>query len=101
MAQFDVYKNPNEVTQKQFPYLIDIQNNLHSRMHSRVMVPLAIGISPIKYLTPLLRIEEQEVVMCTMDITSVAVENIGEFVLNGQAYRQEIENALDFLVNGF
>ena len=101
MAQFDVYKNPNEITKEQFPYLLDVQNDLHSRMHSRLIVPLAIGVLPIKYLTPQLRIEDQEVVMSTMDMTSVAVDSMGDLVVNVKEYRVEIENALDFLVNGF
>ena len=101
MAQFDVYKNPNEKTQKQFPYLLDVQNDLHSRMQSRLIVPLAIGVPPIKYLTPQIRIEAQEVVMSTMDMTSVIADSMGDFVVNVKEYRVEIEDALDFLVNGF
>ena len=28
MAQFDVYKNENELTNKKVPYLLDIQNDI-------------------------------------------------------------------------
>lgn len=47
MAQFDVYRNLSQKTQKRFPYFLEIQNNLHRRLHSRIVVPLATGVAPV------------------------------------------------------
>jgi len=101
MAQFDVYRNASNVSKKQFPYLLDIQNNLHSRLLSRMVVPLAVGVEPVKHLTPVFTIESQNVVMYTMDMTSVLEDVLSELVINIEDKRTEIVDAIDFLVNGF
>jgi len=101
MAQFDVYKNPNKMLAEEFPYLLDIQNDLHSSLSSRLVVPLARGMKPVKHLAPLFEIEGINVVMSTMDMTSVSVDVFGVFVVNIEKHRTEIVDALDFLVNGF
>lgn len=101
MAQFDVFRNSSNVSKKHFPYLLDIQNNLHSRLLSRMVVPLAVGVEPIKHLTPVFTIEGQNVVMYTMDMTSVLEDVLSELVINIEDKRTEILDAIDFLVNGF
>lgn len=101
MAQFDVYRNDNMQSQKEFPYLMDVQNVLHSRLHSRLVVPLAVGMQAVKYLTPVFQIENIEVVMSTMDMASVPSSLLGNFVVNMKEHRNDIVDALDFLVNGF
>ena len=101
MAQFDVYRNLSKVTQKRFPYFLEIQNDLHSRLQSRIVVPLALDVEPVRYLTPVFDIEGQRVVMYTMDMTSVMQDALSELVVNIEEKRTEIVDALDFLVNGF
>ena len=101
MAQFDVYRNLSKTTQKRFPYFLEIQNDLHSRLHSRIVVPLAIDVEPVRHLTPVFEIEGQSVVMYTMDMTSVMQDALHELVVNIEENRTEIVDALDFLVNGF
>jgi len=101
MAQFNVYRNLSKSTQKGFPYFLDIQNDLHSRLDSRIVVPLAVGVEPIRHMTPVFEIEGQNVVMYTMDMTSVMQESLSELVVNIEEHRTEIIDALDFLVNGF
>jgi toxin CcdB len=101
MAQFDVYRNLSSTTQKRFPYFLEIQNDLHSRLHSRIVVPLALNVEPIRHLTPIFEIEGQSVVMYTMDMTSVMQDILSELVVNLEERRTEIVDALDFLINGF
>ena len=40
MAQFDVYKNENELTNQKVPYLLDIQNDILDSINTRVVIPL-------------------------------------------------------------
>lgn len=101
MAQFDVYRNPSKITSKKAPYLLDIQNNLHSRLHSRLVVPLVLGEKPVRHLTPVFEIEGQTVVMYTMDMSSVMQDILTAKVTNIEEHRSVIVDALDFLVNGF
>ncbi|MCF6243432.1 MAG: CcdB family protein [Sulfurovum sp.] len=101
MAQFDVYRNPSKITSKKAPYLLELQSNLHNRLHSRLVVPLVVGEKPVRHLTPVFEIEGQTVVMYTMDMTSVMQDVLSVKVTNIEEYRTKIVDALDFLVNGF
>jgi len=101
MAQFDVYRNLSTRTKKRFPYFLEIQHALHSRLDSRIVVPLALNVEPVRHLTPVFQIEGQSVVMYTMDMTSVMQDVLSVKVTNIEEYRTEIVDALDFLVNGF
>jgi hypothetical protein len=66
-----------------------------------MVVPLAVGVEPVKHLTPVLTIEGRNVVMYTMDMTSVMKDVLSELVINIEDKRIEIVDAIDFLVNGF
>jgi len=101
MAQFDVYRNSNEATTDIFPYLLDVQNELLSSLNSRVVVPLAVGVTPIRHLNPTFSIEERVVVMSTADMAGISHSACGGGVTNLKKHRTEIIDALDFLVNGF
>ncbi len=101
MAQFDVYRNLSTRTKKRFPYFLEIQHDLHHHLHSRIVVPLALNVEPIRHLTPVFEIEGQSVVMYTMDMTSVMQDVLRDKVTNIEEHRTDIIDALDFLVNGF
>jgi toxin CcdB len=101
MAQFDVYINTNRDTVEFFPYLLDVQNDLLSSLKTRVVVPLGVGIEPIRHLNPMFKIDEKMVVMSTADMAGIPLSSCGEKVLNLEEKRHEIIDALDFLVNGF
>ena len=101
MAQFDVYINGNSSTNAIFPYLLDIQNDLHNLLYSRLVVPLSINSKPIKHLTPQFTIEDKKVIMSTMDMASVSKSILNKKVCNLSEFRSEIIDAVDFLINGF
>lgn len=101
MAQFDVYENTNKATLEFFPYLLDVQNDLLSSLKTRVVVPLGLGITPIRHLNPIFKIEGKNVVMSTAAMAGVSLSSCGKKVLNLSDNRNEIIDALDFLVNGF
>jgi len=101
MAQFDVYKNTNLTTAKEYPYLLDIQNDLLNNLNTRVVIPLALYIKPIKHLMPQFRIEGQTVTMLTPEMAGVSKSLCTELVTNLGDKRSEIINAIDFMINGF
>ena len=101
MAQFDVYVNTNKATVAFFPYLLDVQNDLLGSLKTRVVVPLGLGITPIKHLNPIFEIEGKNVVMSTADMAGISLNSCGKKVLSLESKRNEIIDALDFLVNGF
>ncbi|MEA2029703.1 MAG: CcdB family protein [Campylobacterota bacterium] len=101
MAQFDVYRNPNSQSVESFPYLLDTQHDTLSSLNTRVVVPLAIVSKPIRHLNPVFEIEGQSVVMSTAQIAGVERTHCTQLVINLREHRNEIIDALDFLVNGF
>jgi toxin CcdB len=40
VAQFDVYRNPAETTDDDFPCVLDVQSDLLAHLNVRVVVPL-------------------------------------------------------------
>ena len=104
MAQFDVYKNPNEDTNPVFPYLLDVQADLLDSLATRVVVPLmaasAMG-KAIKHLDPQFQVGETTVFMSTPEIAGVTIRTLGEKIGSLKEQRHAIIAALDFLFTGF
>jgi toxin CcdB len=101
MAQFDVYKNINENSKKNIPYLLDIQNDILKDLTSRVVVPLVVNNKGMKILNPEFEIEDKKVIMSTSELASISLDNIGEKVCTLKDNREDIISAIDFLVPGF
>lgn len=101
MAQFDVYKNNNQTSSELFPYLLDIQNDLLSKLKTRVVVPLAANMTPAAHLNPVFEIDGTRVAMSTADIAGVPLSVCGETVTSLSKHRNQIIDAVDFLLNGF
>jgi toxin CcdB len=104
MAQFDVYENPNEETNRVIPYLLDVQADLLDTLATRVAVPLiaasAMG-KAIKNLNPEFTIRNASVFMSTAEMAGVPVRSMGEKVSSLKDQRNEIIAALGFLFAGF
>ena len=101
MAQFDVYINPNSKTNKNIPYLLDVQHDNLSHTDTRVVIPLMIDIEDFKYLNPKFTIENNLLVLSTIEIASIAKYNIGKKVCSLKDKRTEIIGAIDFLITGY
>ena len=100
MAQFNLYKNSGENSDI-FPYLLDITHEINSVSKFRVVVPLCNDTHAITHLNPGLNIEGEKLYMSTMDIAGIPATMLGDAIGNLEAYRTQIVDALDFLVNGF
>ena len=101
MAQFDVYLNTNRDTKERTPYLLDIQHDLLDALSTRMVVPLVLGIHPIKHLNPSFIVEGETVYLLTTEMAGAPASILGKKVMSLQKSRQEIIGAVDFLITGF
>lgn len=103
MAQFDVYTNSNSTTNRDIPFLLDIQANLLDSLVTRIVVPLW-SVSqfgqPAQHLNPQFTITDTNVVMSTAELAGVPLAILGERIANLEHHRNEIISALDFLFTG-
>jgi toxin CcdB len=104
MAQFDIFENPNDKTDRRVPYLLDIQSDLLADLATRVVIPLldagAAG-QPIKGLNPRFTVKGAEVIMSTQELAGVPRKALGPLAGSLKDRRDEIIAAVDFLINGF
>lgn len=101
MAQFDIYRNKNPKTNKEIPFLLDIQNDMLKNLSTRVVVPLVLSMKPAKILNPTFRVDGLEATMSTAELAGVSIEYLGEFVCSAADKREEIISAIDFMITGF
>lgn len=101
MAQFDVYENKNIRTNKEIPYLLDIQNDILKSLSTRVVVPLILNMKPAKILNPKFEINGSLVTMSTAELAGISIDNLGSFVCSVEDKRDDIISAVDFMITGF
>ncbi len=101
MAQFDIYENLNTKTNKEIPYLLDIQNDILKNLSTRVVVPLVLNMKPAKILNPQFEINGSKVTMSTAELAGISVNNLGSIVCSVEDKRDEIISAIDFMITGF
>ena len=104
MAQFDIYKNPNIVSRKAYPFILDIQNNLVDNISTRIVVPLALYSKfkneTIKGLTPRVSFEDKELLILIPQLTSMSYKSLTNSVGTLSHLRDEIISALDLSITG-
>jgi toxin CcdB len=104
MAQFDVYRNPDEIDRAFVPYLMDIQSHLLDNLRTRVVVPLAKQrITPAAQasrFTPGFTVSGQSVFMLTPNLYPIDTAELGRVVTNLSERRHDIIAAMDYLISG-
>lgn len=104
MAQFDVHQNPNSLSAKNVPFLLDVQSNLLSSLATRVVVPLvrleAIDHKPAQSLSPVFAIEGEKFVMLTPEIAGIPLRRLGQVLASLSERRADIVRALDIVFSG-
>lgn len=103
MSQFDVYRNPNSQTNREIPYLLDVQSDLLESLATCVVVPLVLAAEmdkPAKRLNPQFKIESKTVVMSTAELAGIPRRTLGEKTGTLKEQRTEIIAALDLLFTG-
>ncbi|WP_397471506.1 CcdB family protein [Rheinheimera sp.] len=104
MAQFIAYANSNPVTQKQYPYLLDIQSDLLSELKTTVVIPLSptklVAAISLSQLNPALTLNGEQLTAMTQDLAGIDRRQLGAAAGDLSDYRSEIIAALDFVISG-
>lgn len=104
MYQFTAYKNKNSATRQQYPYLLDIQNDLFSDLRTTVVIPLSptelVTDFTLSKLNPVLMIEGETYTMMSQDMAGITRRQLGNEGVDLSHYRSEILAAIDFLLTG-
>ncbi len=103
MAQFDVYLNPNAETNRNIPYLLDVQADLLDVLATRVVIPLHTIASmpkPARHLNPILEISGEKFVLSTAELAGIPTAMLGKPLENLNAYQKDIVAALNFMFTG-
>ena len=105
MAQLDVYSNPDALTARDIPYLLELQCNLLGTLPGCVVAPLAAPESlealPILRLNPKLDIAGETMILLTQELATLPRRALKTPIANLSPQREEILAALDFLFTGF
>ena len=101
MAQFDVYKNENKLTNEKVPYLLNIQNDILDSINTRVVIPLVKDKNDFKGLTKEFVIENQKVYLTTSQMGTAHKNELKNKVTSLDNQKEEIKNSIDFLIYGF
>lgn len=104
MTQFTLYENQNPDSKDNYPYFIDVQNNLLDSINSRLVIPLAsyefLGKSNISNLCPKTTVNNESFVLLTHQMTNVPLSALKVPLASLEHMRDEIIAAIDFLVTG-
>ena len=104
MAQFTVYQNRNAATKKAVPFLLDIQSDLLSDLATTVVIPLhhaeANRDKLLTKLMPVVKVNGSEYVAFTTHLAGISRKELGKAVVTAGHYRNEIINAIDFMLAG-
>ncbi len=100
MARFDVYANPYAPERTHTPYLLDVQNDHLGPLATRVVIPLrtpkGFG-TPAAGLNPVLQLDGKTVVLDTAALAPVSAALLKKPVLRADAWRDDVQDALDTL----
>ena len=99
--QFKVYMNLFEETQEDYPYYLNVQNNLHDRLHSRMVIPLSQKAEDLKGLSPLFEIGDKKYIAVVPEMFAVPVIFMGKEVADLSEKSSLIIDAVDLLIVGF
>lgn len=105
MSQYTVYRNKSLKSKEQYPYFIDIQNELLNDIDSRVIIPitqLSYKNSQVEILTPVIEIDNQKYVVMTKSITVVAKNKLrtADIVCIKPEIHTAIVSAMDMIISG-
>lgn len=98
MRQFDVCRNRGK-GRSGYPYLVIVQSNAFDKGDTRVVIPLVtftVGKAlKVRKLHPVFTIEDKEVYLSPLDISSIPVERIGPIVTSLDHQADAIRDAID------
>ena len=100
MAQFDVHRNHGRQADA-IPYVVTVQSSLFDDYRRRVVIPLVrksyLDAVLVPKFNPTFKIEGEDVVLHPLEIVSVDMRNLGEFVSSLAESGQQIADAIDVM----
>lgn len=101
MPQFDVFRSLRSTA---YPLLVDLQADVHSKLTTRIVVPLMtltrFAGQPLTRLTPVLTVRGEDYVAMLPSLIAVPKASLGELVGSLAAQRATLIAALDLLITG-
>jgi toxin CcdB len=103
MAQFDVFRNPNEESREVIPYFLDVQAEIFEPLATRLVIPLVKKSAEMRLfgrLNPETTIEGEKFFLSIPELAGVPLCSLCEKVDNLTHLREEIVAGIDFLITG-
>ena len=104
MARFDIYPNPIEPDQDEFPFVLEIQSDLLWRFSERVCIPLVRdGAIPglTERFNPALTVQGQTLRLHPLGIAVFFVHELRSSAGSAKPHALQIETAMDMLLRGY
>ena len=103
MAQFDVHRNKGAL-RASTPFVVVVQSAQFDNYRRRMVVPLVLRsvLGPgvlAQSLNPVFTVDGVQVVLHTLDMVSLDVEQLGDYVGSLAEQGQSITNAMDELLS--
>jgi toxin CcdB len=103
MAQYDVHRNTDEESARNFPFIVDVQADLLRHLDTRLVVPLGrleAGFKSLGRLTPPVEIEGESLLFLVNHAVSMQRSILGPIVGSAAGTSVDLLNAIDFLLTG-
>lgn len=104
MSQFTLFENTDKTTRKAYPYFLNVQSDLVFILNSRMVIPAVLASrlekSAPERLCPVFQLDETEYTLLTQQMTSVPASLLKKPAVSLEFFRDEIINAIDFLITG-
>jgi toxin CcdB len=100
MPQFDVFRTRGAGI---YPFVVDVQADVHSKLATRIVVPLvprARYTQPATRMTPIMKVGDHDHVVLFPLMAAVPTASLGEIVGSLAAQRATLLAALDLLITG-
>ena len=100
MPQFDVFRTRGAAI---YPFVVDVQADVHSKLTTRIVVPLvtrARYTQPATRMTPIMKVGDHDHVLLFPLMAAVPIASLGEIVGSLAAQRATLLAALDLLITG-
>ena len=103
MAQYDVHRNTEPDSAREFPDIVEVQSDLLRFLDTRLVVPLgrpSEGFPPMGRLTPRIDFDGEDLVFLVNHAVSIPRMRLGPVVGALEERRAELLGAIDFLLTG-
>lgn len=105
MSQYTVYRNTSPKSREQYPYFINIQNELLSDIDSRIIMPITPLVkmnSQVRIITPIIEINNREYVIMTKSVTTISKNRLqpSNIVCIKPEIHSSIVAAMDLIITG-